>query len=113
MNNNICPFCKSILSLDDKVSKLDSHKQYLCRSDNHFFIKRITNKDKLSKLKLRVNDGEERFYLKIDYDNNFTQFWKNANNIDRISVPGIVNIDFSDTNIEKIRNKIQKYLILS
>lgn len=69
--------------------------------------------DNTLSLKIRLKEGIDKFFLRIDYDVNqpISSLWTKEGDIRPIKIPGILISDFSDIN--KLRQKIKTYLLFS
>lgn len=110
--DNHCVICKKEMEIDERPKYSD----YTCRTeDDHFFAKRIKD-DTLLKLKVRFSESGSKIYLKINFDEGFSEVWSNTNtkghnNTQRVRIDSIFEPDFSD--IQKIKSKIITYLTFS
>lgn len=59
--------------------------------------------------KLRVAFYRERLFLKVHYDDKYTEVWAKNNSVHRNRINMIVVPDFS--NIDKLKNKIKTLLV--
>lgn len=59
--------------------------------------------------KLRVAFYKERLFLKVHYDDKYTEVWGKNNSPDRIRINQIVSPDFA--NIDKLKTKIKTMLV--
>lgn len=102
-----CPICNKKLHL--LTSKYNENIDYICRQNDHFFGRRFVN-DKLIIMKLRVLDNKEKIFLKIYFDENRTEIWKNEL-FDVIHIKKIIEIQ--DFSLSAILNKIKTLYIFS
>lgn len=113
-----CPFCSENFNVTKNQDTIfnschkDNQESDLIK-DNHTYIQSIiiaTNE--LYKIKLRLESGENRHYLKVDYLRSKSQIWLGRNN-----TPGRVHIDeiikFDITKPEELIKKIKLYVSLS
>lgn len=129
-NEETCPICKNKLikkemilyvppsiSIGSIQSNSPSEEDWECAIySDHFFAKRILN-NKVSILKIRLNDFEFKLFLKVDFDKNISQVWTKSNELNYkirikpIEVGFAFQPDFAD--LSKLRQKIKTYLLFS
>ena len=102
-----CPFCNSELELDHQIE----YKDYSCQKKDHFFSKRIEDKDLIKiKLFLRDDDGQKVF-LKINFDEGASEVWTNNSRVARNKIDYAFEPDFNDRRI--LLAKIKTLLVFS
>jgi hypothetical protein len=118
-NPSTCPVCGNNLQIVDHIDYAD----HSCWKDDHFYGIRI-NSDKfisanepeptyvtphISIIKLRLTENNSKKYIKIDYENQITEYWVDTGN--RIRLNLVFEPNFSD--YQKIFNKIKSLLIFA
>lgn len=104
-----CPICQNSLS-EEEVFHQSEEKDFVCHKENHFFGARLKDNKPIA-LKLRLTDGKDKLYLRINYEANYSSIWTKADEPRPIKVPGVISSDFSD--LDKIKRKIKTYLLFS
>ena len=112
-NKQKCVICKKIMS-EDVISVETSQVDYLCRSSDHFFAKRMIESI-TSKIKIRVCDKDLMpFFMRVDCDENVFQVWKKAESNKRTIIRSSPDIDsIIKGSRESIISKIKTYLAFS
>lgn len=107
MQKYSCPICHLEMKPSDKPYKND----FNCKaSDDHIYIHRIKD-DQISKIKIVFSDNDNRLFMKVNYDEGFTEVWTKSNNDYRTVIQSVFTPDFSD--IERLKSKIKTYLTFS
>ena len=108
MHLHTCPICKKELTQEHKIAYIDYHC-YPPAVDHHY-VKRIKN-DQILKIKIRLEDKEQRIYLKVNFDDGNSQIWTKANGGDRVNIDYVIEPDFSDLKL--LKKKLQTYILFS
>jgi len=112
-NKQKCVICKKIMS-EDVISAEISQVDYLCRSSDHFFAKRMIG-SMTSKIKIRVCDKDSiPFFIRVDCDEDIFQVWKKTESSKRTIIRSSPDIDsIIRGGRESIISKIKTYLAFS
>lgn len=114
--NRTCPICQRQLTKSPCLSTPQSTViDYFCHPSmmDHHYGERLRN-GQLCKMKIRLTDQytDERMFLRIDFDEGHSHVWtKQDDQKNRIVINHTFMPDFSQ--IEKLKAKIQTYLIFS
>ena len=104
-------YCCLICQREMDVLPGTLYTDYLCKDqDDHHFAWRIMD-NKMTKLRIRLTDSDENLYLKVHYDENYSEVWVHNRLTQRIRVEQIIIPDFDDIN--KLKNKIRTILTFS
>jgi hypothetical protein len=113
-----CPICDSLMELTIKqfsitvnhtTEEIISGIEFDCRKDDHLFSTRIIG-SKTQKVKVRVgNQRDKSYYMMVHFDEGYTNVWIDDGK--KIKIQSTAIQDFSD--IEKIKRKIQTYIVFS
>lgn len=104
-----CPVCQRELTMKHEIKHIDYHC-YPPSLDHHYAERLIKKKMTLVKVRYRLHDGS-KFFLKIDYPGGYMEVWTKPNEIDRIRINQIADMDFADH--DKMLLKIKTYLTFS
>lgn len=103
-----CPLCHNEMICESKL--LAPIADYICRNkEDHWFAERVEN-TKIIYMKMRINENERSYYLIINYTKNIMQVWSHKDRR-RILIRHVFVPNFS--NLDKLKNKIKTYLVLS
>ena len=93
--------------LHHKIAFMD----YSCSTeDDHHFSWRIKD-NSLAKLRIHLINKEEHLYLKVHYDEKYSEVWSRNRSTNRIKINQIVVPDFMD--IDRLKSKIRMLLAFS
>ena len=102
-----CPICQTIMIEEYKIKFIDF---YCSAKEDHFFAIRVKD-ETILKIKVRYTESNgSKIYLKVNFDNDFSQVWTDKNNF-RVNIAYTFMPDFTDT--DKLKNKIKTYLNFS
>lgn len=96
------------MEMHHKIAYVD----YVCgafapnSTPDHYFTMRIRHN---AMIKLHIVFYKENLYLKVHYDEKYSEVWANANSTLRIRINQIVVPDFAD--LAKLKNKIKTLLV--
>ena len=102
---HFCPICNNLMTFN----KVLNYYNYGCgiHDTNHHLFYRVQN-NKISKLRIRLQDGNQMLRLKVHYDENYSEVWVQKN-VEKIIVNSIIPIDFS--NLEKLKDTLRVILL--
>jgi hypothetical protein len=107
MEKYCCLICQREMDVLPKALYTDYH----CRDQSdHHFAWRIRD-NRMTKLRIRLTTPEENLYLKVHYDENYSEVWAHNRLTQRIRVDQIIVPDFGD--MDKLKNKIRTILTFS
>jgi len=107
-----CPFCHKQLSVFDNISYID----YLCPSQakDHHYAERHSNMNDFlkSKIKIRLSPTEDKLFLRVHLDDNYSEIWTEPGNLSNaIRINHAIEVDFNE--LSKLENKLRTYIMLS
>lgn len=111
MDHN-CPICQRTLEKDSYRERVDYH----CSPprDDHHYAKRVllTDESQLIKLKVRISPESSKLYLKIHYDQGYSEVWTNPDDDEsKIRINHIIEPDLTD--LKALQTKLRTYLVFS
>jgi hypothetical protein len=107
---HLCPICKRELTKEHKIKHVDYHC-YPPKSDHHYSERETITGEKL-KVKIRIGSGEDRLFLKVNYDESYSQVWTDPDDDDaRIRINHAFEPDVSD--LDALRKKLRTYMVFS
>ena len=105
-----CPICKRQLSSEQKTEYVEYHC-FPPQSDHHYAC-RTSLEGQALKVKIRIGSGDNKMFVKINYDDGFSQIWTDPDDEDaRTKINHVFDPDLSD--LDALRNKLRTYLVFS
>lgn len=108
--DHLCPVCQRQLRKELKTK----HTEYDCfppKSDHHY-VRREALDGQLLKMKIRIGSDKDRLYIKINFDEGFSQVWTDPDDDEaRIKINHVFEPDLTD--LEALRQKIRTYMVFS
>jgi hypothetical protein len=82
-------------------------------SDHHYAVRVSTEaEEQVLKVKIRVSPEKDRYYLKLHYDQGYSQVWANRDEDEqKVKINHIFEPDLTDMNA--LRHKLKTYLVFS
>jgi len=108
--DHLCPICQRKLTAEDERNEITDYHCFPPPNDHHF-SKRIKN-DQVQKIKIRLSPDGNKLYLKINFDEGYSQVWTRPDDeSSRIKINHVFEPDLSDLNA--LQQKLRTYLIFS
>lgn len=107
--NYVCPICHKNLFKSERQYFVGEDLECVVYSD-HYFAGRISD-EKFSLIKIRLNDGAHKLFMRVNFDDNISYFWTKQGDLNPIKINCAVQPDFSD--LSKLKQKIKTYLLFS
>lgn len=107
-----CPICQRELEKDSYQERVDYH----CTPprEDHHYAKRVSHTDEsqILKLKVRISPEDTKTFLKIHYDQGYSEVWTNPDDDEsKIRINHVMEPDLSD--LKALQTKLKTYLVFS
>ena len=109
-----CLLCGKEMEIRHRISYIDYH--CAMEADHHFAwrIAKVLPLElnwQLLILRVKLMTGDENLYLKLHYDEGYSEVWSKDRTTERIKINSIIYPDFVD--LEKLKNKLRTILVFS
>ena len=112
--DRMCPICQNKMEEDQRMQgeKL-LYSDYRCfpSQPDHHYCERISGQDIL-KLKVRISTNDERWFLKINFDDGFSEIWtKPSDETSRVRINHTFTPNLQD--LDGLLKKLKTYITFS
>lgn len=107
---HLCPICNRKLTEDDHGKQYMDYHCFPPQSGHHY-SKRIATDNSVLKVKVRLGSAEDRIFLKINFDEGFSEVWSDPDEDNRIKINHVWEPDLTD--LDELRAKIKTYMLFS